>query len=415
VLARYAYECAHAPVHADERTAAELRLLNFYLHTAHNADRAVVPNQPGIDPPPVLDGVVPISFSDDREAIGWCMRERVNLLHAIRLAAERRHHTYASLLPSVCGEILQRLGYLDDVTSALRIALDAAVALDDPEREAQVACNLGVVRLRARDPGAAESYLLAAKDLSERIGNEYVNAGAVNYLAQLYLERGELERGIRLHMHALDTLRRLGVEGPQVVVLCQLGEAHQRAGDLDAANSCCQNALWIADRLGDPRGRGMSLAELGAIFFQRGDPATARGYLVQALRPLEQVHDHGLTAKVCQALAVVSHAEHRFNDAEAEARQAVARFREARDVLGEAGVLDTLASVLQAQGRSAEAAAELRRALMIFDDHVDSRSAMIRARLADLDEHQPAESPDDAAEPTVRQVPSRRLPPLFRP
>ncbi|HEY0804861.1 MAG TPA: NB-ARC domain-containing protein, partial [Pseudonocardiaceae bacterium] len=82
---------------AAERTAAELRMLDFYLHTAYHADQTACYGST-VPMPPLPANVTPLTFTDELSATVWCLTERHNLVAVVGIAAEHGHH-HAYLLP----------------------------------------------------------------------------------------------------------------------------------------------------------------------------------------------------------------------------------------------------------------------------------------------------------------------------
>jgi DNA-binding SARP family transcriptional activator/tetratricopeptide (TPR) repeat protein len=370
LIRRYACECAKTVA----RAPAEARLYDFYLHTAINADRTVFPFRPDHPTGQPTEGVTALEFDSDELAMGWCVRERANLMSLIHHAARQGLHEYALRLPATSGEILQRLGYYDDVLTALGIATRAARSLRDIEGEADTVSNLGFVHILLRDFAAAEACIRAAGDLYERIDNVVGSAMVLHYLARLRVAQGRVRDGIDLNLAALTKLRGCGFEGLEVIMLYRLGEAHRHAGDLGAATSYCRDGLWLAEKLADERGQALCLTELGAIGFESGDLVLARGNCGRALVVHERLHDHEQAGKTYNILADIHRAEGDLAEAERCARRAAASCRQARNAAGELAAYDCLGHVLQARGLGTEATEAWAKALVIAEG-IDDRAS----------------------------------------
>lgn len=401
LLRRYATECATDGSHRDEREAAEHRVLSFYLHTANNADRAAFPYKHGVEMLPVVDGVVSIDFSDVDDAMNWCIRERSNLSAIVRYAESRELHDYVLRLPSTAGEILQRAGYYDDLLGALTMAVRSARALGDVEGETYSLGNLGFVCLALRDFASAESYLRASDVRSQEIGYRLGSAVAKHHLAQLHVERGEFDQGVRLHLDALDMFRRLEAKGNEVIAVYRLGEAYRRANNLHAAMSSCRDGLWLAEQLGDLRGQALILTELGISYYEYGDLASARGYALSALAIHERLRDAAQAGKTYNVLCAIHRAEGDKAEAERCAYRAITYCRSARDFRGQAVAHDALGQLLHARAHLDEASEAWSKALAILEDLGDPLASSVRARLAELAELPPP-------------IPATRTVPLLR-
>ncbi|MDQ3790252.1 MAG: tetratricopeptide repeat protein [Actinomycetota bacterium] len=380
IIRRFAREHGLRKEHRGEREAAEKRLFDFFLHSATAADATVFPFRPSHPISPPAEGVTPLRFDSDEQAMAWCARERVNLMSLTHHAASRKLHEYALRLPTTSGEMLQRLGYYDDVLSALDIAIRAARLLGDTEAEADTVSNLGFVHVLLRDFVSAESCLRAAGDLYNRIDNVVGGAIVLHLLARLRVEQKRYREGIDLNRAALAKLRGQGVEGLEIIVLYRLAEAHRHAKDLGTATSFCRDALWLAEKIADERAQSRCLTELGAIGLAAGDLVLARGYCQRALPVHERLRDHYQTGKTYLVLSALHREQGNLREAERSARRAAASCRQARHVTGELDAYDMLGHLLKALGRTDEAAEAWSKALAIAEDVGDDRVQMLRHR-----------------------------------
>lgn len=380
LLRRYARECALTD-HQDERLGAETRLLDFFLHTAMNADRMAFPYRRDQHTDAPRDDVTPLQFDSDEQAMGWCVRELTNLLTLVHHANRSRRYEYAIQLPIAAGEILQRLGFYDDVLSALNIAITAARSVRDLEGEADALGNLGFVHLLLRNFPPAETCIRAAGALYQRM-NDAIGSGMVlYYLGRLRVEQGHTAEAINLHRDALARLRGQGVAGLEVIVLHRLGEAHRLSRNLDAAVTFCRDGLWLAEKIADERGQSICLAELGAVALASGDLVLAKGYCVRALAVHERLHDHEQAGRTHTLLSAIHGLRGALAEAERCARRATVSYRQARNAAGELAAYDALGHALQARGREVEAVEAWATALTIADDHGDPLASVLRHRL----------------------------------
>lgn len=379
LIRRYARERAGLTEHQDERSGAETRLFDFFLHTAMNADRTVFPFRRDQPTPPAAAGVTSLRFDSDEQAMGWCVRERANLRSLVHHSTHRRE--YALRLPVAAGEILQRLGYYEDVLSGLAVAIKAARSMGNLDGEADAVGNLGFVHVLLRDFVSAESHIRAAGDLYQRTGDVVGGAMVLHYLARLRVEQGRVAEGINLNATALAQLRGQGAEGLEVILLYRLSEAHRRARHFGMAASLCRDGLWLAEKLADERGRALCLSELGAICFESGDLVLARGYCDRALSVHERLHDHDQAGKTYWLLSNIHLVEGHQAEAERCARRATVSYRQARNATGELAAYDALGRSLQKRGSLTDATEAWAKALSIAEDIGDRLAPVLRDRL----------------------------------
>jgi tetratricopeptide (TPR) repeat protein len=384
LLRRYAAERGVAEEHAAERTAAERRLLGYYLHTANNADVAVFPYRPRDDLTALPDNVIPHYFADDEAAISWCIRERANLSAIIRYAITHGLHAYVRRLTSASGEILQRVGFHDDVLDSLNLAVQSAREIGDIEGEGDALSNLGFIHLNLRNLAAAEAFLRAADERYQGTGYQVGRAIVAHHLARLHVERGQHTRAIRLYLDALATLREADERGLEIAVLCRLSEAYRRAGNLETAMSFCRDGLWVAEQVGDQRGQARCLAEMGSIYYENGDITSAKGYSGRALAAQERLRDLAQVSSTYNQLAVIHRDDGDLLEAERCARLGLDYGHAARSPRDEAALYRMLGHILHEQARHEEAAEAWSRSLAIFEDLTDPLADSVRAQLSEL-------------------------------
>jgi DNA-binding SARP family transcriptional activator len=141
----YVGRFSNIPELVEEHDAAFGRLLNYYQHTAENADRFLhraARTAHAIDHEPP---VVPYHVRDRGTALTWMWSEQQNILAAIAACAHGRPDRAAALTAAMSG-----FTHLDDSWAkapALHIAaIAAADEAGDRRREAAALCDLGRMR-----------------------------------------------------------------------------------------------------------------------------------------------------------------------------------------------------------------------------------------------------------------------------
>jgi tetratricopeptide (TPR) repeat protein/DNA-binding SARP family transcriptional activator len=383
LLARYARELGAGA----EQSAAEERLLSFYTHSGQNADRIVLPHKPPVQPPPLVDGVQPVEFQDENGAVMWVARERANINTVLCYAVSRNMHSYVSAIPSIIGEIFARLGYGDDAAHGLQMAIRSAQTLGEVYNEASWRGNLACIQLGQREFESARENTLSAKAVFERLGMVFPAAIMDYQLGRVFVERGDVLRGIEIQLGALAVFQRINSEEAAERALTatyRLGEAYRRAGNLEAATSYCQDALWRAGQMGESHHRACILGELAVICLERGDLVEARGYCGRALESHGYVHAEE-AGKIYATLGTVCLYQKDFRAAEQYARQALTYFRGARRVVDQAAALRVIAEALYRQARHDEAIEAWSLALSLLDAIGERQAAAeIRERIAEV-------------------------------
>ncbi|MBB5957303.1 hypothetical protein FHS29_003896 [Saccharothrix tamanrassetensis] len=164
--------------------AALCRLVDFYLHTAHLADRLLEPHRSPIHLDPPTPGCRPHRIADGSSALAWFSAEHPNLLAAQQLAAERGHDTQAWQLAWALDDFHHRGGRLHDAVAVWRIGLRAVERTGD--RAALVLAHrlLGGTATYTGLHEEAMTHLSRSLELAEEAGDRLARAHTHRVLAQ---------------------------------------------------------------------------------------------------------------------------------------------------------------------------------------------------------------------------------------
>lgn len=202
--------------------------------------------------------------------------------------------------------------------------------LGDKRQEIFTLLRLGEsLRLAGDFDGAWRSQAEALR-LAQSLGSIDDEASALNNQALILEARGENRAALVRYRRALTLSERLGNRGEVAMALHNYGTCSSLLGLLDQAEAALVKALALRRALGDVRGQGATLTELGWVYRLRaleGDDANARARARELLE------------------------------------QAVSCRRTAHDLAGEAGTLDRLGTVHRDAGDWQEAFACYARSL----------------------------------------------------
>ncbi|GAA0209703.1 tetratricopeptide repeat protein [Saccharothrix mutabilis subsp. mutabilis] len=389
LLRDYAEECAHADVPADERAAAEQRLVDFFLHTAKEADSTAFPYRPGIEVPPPVDGVLPLRFRGDAEALAWVAGERGNLMSVLDLAARRGMHTKVTRLAHLLGDMLRRCGFYDEARSALTLAIGAAQLEGDLDAEGAAYNDLGLMALKESSYLEARKYFHHGHLIARRTGGRLAMASSVHNLAQADVAEGLVERGIQRYEEVLAMVRGGGsslveIEAATWHRLGVVAMAENRR--LDSA-VCFRKALAL--RANNVSGQADTLCGLGELFRRRGDLPTADRYARASVDLHRRSGDRATAAHAYVVLASIRRDMRDVVAATQCARQAVQLTERAGNSLGRAEALLLLADLREDAGAYAAAEEGWEQALKIFTDAGDPRATEVATRLDGLTRDHP--------------------------
>jgi len=336
---RYAFHdllrayAADLPDGGDDREVAVDRMLDHYTYTALDGSRLLDPTrEPSLFPPgELLPGTTLETFDGPDDALGWFNAEHHVLMAVLRVVADRGAHIRASQLMSGLSTFLNRRGHWSDLATAGRVALAAAIHLDDPLAEARAHRVLARARtLLQADPAETVDHLDRALALYAEVGDSTGKAATHRILGYVYEQQGHFdkallhsrqalalyeaaqdangqamalntvgwylvhlgrtgsaidycERAVRLHQQTRD-------RGGEGCAWDSLGYAHHDLGDHSAAVECFQRALGLFREVGDRYEESVALTHLGDAYHAVSDPA-ARPTWQQALRILVDL-DH---------------------------------------------------------------------------------------------------------------------------
>lgn len=388
LLRKFAATCVAKEEYRDERAAAEERILSYYHHAAHNADKKIFPNRVDLPTEPLAGHVTPLEFEDDQAALRWLLRERANLNAIIHFANTRNMLEYVTIMSSSTGEAYQRQGYSEDVLVTLRDAVRCARDSGDILGQAYSLHNLGFVQLNLRQFAAAESSLRSAEMLFREVPKPEGIAGATINLARLSVERGDYLGGIRGYRAALSILHEMPSprsQGMEIIARCRLAKAYRLNNDLDEAVVGATDARRLAEQAEDGRGLEFAFAELAEIYFASDDLVAARGYCVKSIALHKRYPEAELAGRTWYLLGCIHRKGGDLRRAEGCFRAATTGYRDGRDTQGEATAYDLLGSVLEAQGRIESAVGAWSRSVALFErlGIYDGRVDSIRMRLVE--------------------------------
>ncbi|MFS8099068.1 winged helix-turn-helix domain-containing protein [Lentzea alba] len=243
------------------------RLLCWYLHSADAADRLLFPGRRRMPLPALPEDVTPESFTGADEAREWLRAEYVNLIAAIRSAAENGNTELAARLPLALMSFFEFESHFDDGLAMYLIGLDAAVTSGDQRAEAVLCNNIGILHSVRRSYDEGERWFQRALPLWHAISDEHGEGQALINLAGVYVGRntGGWEHAEKHLLRALDIFTRLDTRLGQVFAKTHLATVYRRMGRLDEALAAGTHAAATAHDLGALVVEASTLADLGRI------------------------------------------------------------------------------------------------------------------------------------------------------
>ncbi|MEU5696865.1 tetratricopeptide repeat protein [Actinosynnema sp. NPDC020468] len=310
------------------RQAAARRVVDFYLHTAHAADRLLNPHRDPIRLDPPAPGARPTAPGTDPAAVAWLAEEHPNLIAAQRVAAADRLHEAAWQLAWSLHTFHARRGHRHDDLAVWRIALDAASHLPDPNHRVIAHRCLGRAAARLGRHEDAVGHLRRALDLAGSSPVEQAHTHRA--LASAWEQREDYRRALEHARRALDLYRTLDRPIPEAQVLNGVGWFAALLHEFDTARAHCEAALALFRRHDDPPGEAATLDSLGWIAHHTGDHREAVRRHEEAIALFRSL---GYRSEVANALERLGQAHLALDHPE----EAGAAWREALDLYREQG------------------------------------------------------------------------------
>ncbi|WP_158578416.1 AfsR/SARP family transcriptional regulator [Spongiactinospora rosea] len=324
---------------SEEESPGELRhvvhrLLDFYLYTADQADRALYPHRrrtalwiarPPADPLPV---------SDPDSAAEWLRTERDNLLSCAYHAAEHG-------LPS----------HTVNLSIALATYLERSAHWADAARLHET-----------------------ARRLSQKTGDRGATAHVELELSLIRSRTGRYHDAMELAQHGLTTFRALGDLHGEADVLCHLSRVCWHTGRSRLSLAYADKALNLYQHTKDRYGEGKAHLHRGIALFHLGRTEEAASAFQRSLDIVRVTKDRATMALALNNLGDLELDRGNLQRALDLFRESLATLRAAGWRQNEAVALNNIANVLRRQGALQEALYFYRQALSEYQATGDRRN-----------------------------------------
>ena len=229
---------------------------------------------------------------DNASAIAWAERalaEAEKEQHAVASAERVRERTVMRAQAyNTLGVALARTGQLEEAVEQIERSIVLA-----ENHDLQAACrgytNLGVL-YSSLDPQRSIETCLKGLETAKKVGDLGFQSRLYANLAVAYCaltDRCEAE-GIEAAQTAIDLDRRLGLLDHLAVPLIVLGQIHQCHGEHTQAFACYQEALDLAEQVGEPQLLFPCYDGLATLYLDPGDQVRAEGYLARSQEVCER-------------------------------------------------------------------------------------------------------------------------------
>jgi tetratricopeptide (TPR) repeat protein len=141
----------------------------------------------------------------------------------------------------------------------------------------------------------------SARAIASKLGDRNDAAWALNILANIATDEGDLTDAKKMYLEALGVFRQIGSKTYTAGALGNLAIVEQNLGDLTASRQMHEQSLKIYREVGNVNDAGLELMNIAILLQQQGDLAEARNMYEGSLAMARQAEN-----KISQELALVN-------------------------------------------------------------------------------------------------------------
>jgi tetratricopeptide (TPR) repeat protein len=242
-----------------------------------------------------------------------------------------------------------------EAASECEAARQTSVAVGDHNGAAMALNNLAAIYYQAGDLVRAEKEFLQVLEEFQKIGNLDGVATAMSNLGGVLQSLGDPRRARKYLEESIPNYEAVEDHEGVALALNNLGDLARQSGELEAARINYQRAMETARQYGEKNAQAYVLSGLGDVLYDRGELAEAKKSYETALELRTQLGEPQYMAESRVSLALVAIEEQYAADAEVTLRKCEQEFHEAHEADDELSAAVDLSSALLAQGKNSEA------------------------------------------------------------
>ena len=286
LLRAYAAEQAALSTTAAGVENTTRRMLDHYLHTAHQAHLVLYPGRELISLPARRRRRAPETFGGKASALAWLEAENQVLLKVVALAAAAGFDAHAWQLPVVLWTYHNVCGHWHDGARLHRCALAAAERRGDLSGQAYALRGLGSFAMSVGNFAEAHECLSAAQSAFAALGDDLGLARTDVILGQTLEYQGRFDEALSVIGSALSLSSGHASEDPNMALVrasALNGSAwnNVQLGELSTARANCLQAIELCRAIGYSPGEAGTWDTLGVVWQRLGDHASGRDVLPQ--------------------------------------------------------------------------------------------------------------------------------------
>src|SRR5258708_11251843 len=272
-------------------------------------------------------------------------RQQIDAANAL-LPQARRQGLRAGVL-TCQGETLESAGDNARAKADFDAAVSIATAPTDEQMLAEALFSRGYLRALQGEYASGMGDARRSQELFDRIHMPQHALTVLSTIATIYNRMGEFDQAARIYEQVQRQQHDAGLRRDEAVSLHNLGKAHQKLGQWEAARAGFSRCLLLSQELKYPRGEAYAQLGLASVDNATGDPNGALGTLARAAELQRQTPDARLNAQIQLARGTALRKLQRGAEALPVLEQSEAVFTQANSLEELGATFDEL-SILQA-------------------------------------------------------------------
>ncbi|MFF0572648.1 tetratricopeptide repeat protein [Streptosporangium saharense] len=287
------------------------RAVDWFLSTAANVNRVVMPYRKVDFDAVVNEPAEPLTFDDRAEALNWLDDEFPNFRAAIRVANDQSLFPAAWQLVDALWPLFLYRGHHDERLEVDMMGLKAARACENSKAEAKMLDRIGLAHRSLGQFDEAAADFRAALKIWRRTEDQHRISGSMRRLGMVELDRGHVEEAASLLQESLSRYRAAKRPREVALLLRDLSEALIELGRTAEAIDHLTEAESLLSEVDDPYNRARARILLGRA--RSGEQGT--DLVNQGLAEMEEIGSATGQAQALQALGDLAWEENREQDA----------------------------------------------------------------------------------------------------
>ncbi|GAA0948178.1 hypothetical protein GCM10009554_45530 [Kribbella koreensis] len=310
LLRMYARERAHASVSPELQAAVITRILDLYASAAWQSIELAFPRSGRLPwyraQPPIVNGGR--KYEDGGAALSWLDGQRPHLVALVSQGARTADVPVVAVIRLVIGlhTFYATRGHWLDCLRIFRTALEI---VDDPQAEAHIRSDLGLVlfdlaRSGAGHPDDSIAELHRSRDLFESAHDLVGEALALANLSHVLDLNGNYQQAINAGRQALTLYRELDDAPGATIAHINIGNSQGRLGQAAAQRASYDEAIALSTQNNAHHHLAIALLGSGVAYQQAGDLASSATHLHQAATNFKTLNDQLSLAEALDELGV---------------------------------------------------------------------------------------------------------------